>query len=308
MRVFITGGTGFIGRHLAAALLERGDEVIVLTRNPKRAPADIGELVAGDPTESGEWQDVAAGCDALINLAGESVTAKRWNAAFRQRLVSSRIDATHNVAVAAQRSEKPMVLVSASGIDYHPFAEDLEDQPDFFEDSWIEEDGPQGDSFLARLCRDWEDEALALSKSARVVVMRTGLVCAVDGGALGKMSAAFKAFVGGRIGSGKQWTSWIHIDDAVSAYIHALDCSELSGPVNLVAPNPVRNAEFAKALGTALGRPSLLPTPGFAVKLAVGEFAEYILHGRRARSAALANTGFEFRFNELGPALSEIYQ
>ena len=310
MRVFLTGGTGFIGRHLVRSLTERGDDALVLTRSPERAPSDLedrAELIKGDPTEAGDWQSLLAECDAVVHLAGESVSAKRWDSRFRQRLLSSRVDATQNVARAIAGTDSgPTVLVSASGIDYYPFSEDLGDQPDFFEDSWIEEDGPAGDSFLARVCRDWEAEAQEAG-SARVVTMRTGLVCG-RGGPLSKIASAFKAFVGGRLGSGKQWMSWIHIDDVTRAYLHAIDCGELAGPVNLVAPNPVRNREFARALGKALGRPSVMPAPAFAIRLALGEFAEYVLNGRRARSRALPDSGFEFRFETLEPALADLYQ
>ncbi len=308
----MTGGTGFVGRHLVAALAARGDAPIVLTRNSARAPsavADVAELVEGDPCEAGPWMDRAGDCAAIVHLAGESVNAKRWDARFRQVLAGSRIDSAANLVSAIQAADSPGVLVSASGIDYYPFTTDLEGTADYFEDSWVEEDGPRGDSFLAHLCYDWETEANGASEfGARVVTMRTGLVLGADGGPLASMIKPFKAFIGGRLGNGLQWTTWIHIDDAVSAYLHAIDTTSLDGPVNLVAPHPVRNREFAKSLGRALKRPSIFPTPAAAIRAAVGEFAEYIVNGRRARSAVLPASGFEFSFPKINEALNDLFK
>jgi hypothetical protein len=309
MRVFITGGTGFIGRHLAAALLARGDQVSVLTRDTAKAEgiAVGAEIISGDPTERGDWMSAVSGCDAAVHLAGAPVDGKRWNARYRQVLSTSRIDSTHNLVDAIAAAERrPAALISASGIDIYPFASELTELRDYFEDTWVTESAPKSDSFFGRLCREWEREARGAEQhGCRVACMRTGLVLGARDGALSRMITPFKLFVGGKIGSGQQWVSWIHLDDAVRGYLHALD-TELSGPVNLVAPEPVRNKELAKALGRVLSRPSLIPVPAFAVKLAVGELAEYLLGGRRAQPKCLLDSGFEFNYPALEPALEEL--
>jgi uncharacterized protein (TIGR01777 family) len=313
-RVFLTGGTGFIGEALVAALRRRGDEVIVLSRNPGAAHAKLGdavEIVAGDPNIAGPWQARLAGVDAVVNLAGASVAAQRWNAHFKQILHDSRVESTRHVVegmAALAESERPGVLVSASGIDFYPFAEDLSAARGFAEDDAVTESSPPGSTFLARVCRNWEAEAdRAMDLGVRVVLMRTGVVLAEGGGPLDKLALPFRMFAGGHIGSGKQWFSWIHRDDAVKAYLFAIDHDDLAGPVNLVAPDTVRAGEFARALGAAMHRPAWLPVPGFAVKLAAGEFAEHLLHGRRARPAALLDHGFEFEFPAVQPAVDKIF-
>ncbi len=310
MNVFITGGTGFIGSHLAMALANRGDHPIILTRSQSRVSASltqVAEVIEGDPTEMGSWMSHVNGCDAVVHLAGEPINAKRWDTRFRQKLARSRIDsARYIVAAIGAASSPPRVLVSASGIDIYPFADELTQCRDLFEDSWIEEDGPKSDSFLARLCNDWEFEALAATAfETRVVCMRTGLVLG-ESGPLKAMARPFRAFVGGPIGSGHQWTSWIHIEDATAAYLHALDTRSLNGAVNLVAPNPLRNREFSQAIGKALHRPSFVSVPSFAIRLLLGDFAEYVLNGRRARSATLPASGFKFAFPLLSDALAAL--
>lgn len=312
-RVFITGGTGFVGKALVSALRERGDHVTVLSRNKERATAVFGagvDVVAGDPSLGGDWQAQVSGHDALINLAGQSIGGKRWNAQYRQILVDSRVETTRYLVEAIGSAESPpKVLVSASGIDYYPFdveidalgIADLEDEMEV-----TEQDRP-GDSFLARLCRKWEKEALrAREHGVRVVCMRSGVVLG-DDGPLAQIARPFKMLVGGRLSNGRQWFSWIHMDDAVAGYLFALDTNDLNGPVNLVAPTPVRNREFTRALASALRRPAIAPVPAFALRLAVGEFHEYLINGRRAIPAALSQAGFAFRYPEIAGALTAIY-
>lgn len=305
MRVFVTGGSGYLGRAIIRQLVERGDQVVVLSRDAARArtllPEQVG-IVEGDPTAAGPWQAAVAGCDAAINLAGENASARRWDARFRQIVHDSRVDATRFLVEAiAAASPRPQVLVSASGIDAYPFDADL---PVLDDDDEVDESAPYGSSFMARVCRDWEEEATgAAAHGVRVVLMRTAVVVGGVDSAIQRWARAFKWFAGGRLGSGRQWMSWVHLDDVVAAYLFALDTPSLSGPVNLVAPGRVRNREFARRLGRALGRPSFIPTPARALHLAVGDFADYLLHGRPAVPRALLAAGYVFRHPELEPAL-----
>ncbi len=309
MRVFIAGGSGFIGSAITQALLARGDTAVVLTRSvlaARNALGDTVELVEGDPTCAGEWQKAMASCDAAINLAGESIASRRWNARIRQIIHDSRVDSTSFVVDAianAPEHSRPSVLVNASAVDFYPFAEDLGAHTAMDDDDPVDERAPPGSMFLSRVCRHWEKEALlAKQAGARVVLMRMGMVLG-DGGALYKLRSVFSKFVGGRLGHGRQWMSWVHMDDVVRAYLAAVDSKDLAGPVNLVAPGTVRNRDFAKILGKDINRPSLLPAPAFAVKLALGEFAEYALNGRRVVPAVLEGAGFEFRYSDLSSAL-----
>ena len=304
-KVVITGATGFVGTPLVAKLLARGDAVAVLSRDATRAQQQLGAVTAitADLETAGPWTTALRGTDAIIHLAGESVGAKRWDARQKQVLRDSRVETTRSIVegiAALPTAERPRVLVSASGTDFYPFAEDPR-----FDDDEVTERDPAGDSFLARLCRDWEREAFAAEElGVRVVVMRTGLVIGQGGGLL-KMMAPFKLFVGGKLGSGKQWMPWMHIDDAVAAYIAAIDDTRYAGPVNLVT-DAARNSELTRALGKAMHRPSWLPVPGFAVKVAVGEFAEYVLKGRRVVPAQLRALGFTWRFPQLDDALRDV--
>lgn len=305
MKVFVTGATGFIGQAIVSALLGRGDEVVALTRSRDKGlslwPSGV-DIVCGDPCYEGEWQASLAGCDAVIHLAGEPLDAERWTARFRQMIHDSRVDSTRFVAEGICRlaEQRPSVLLNASGVDYYGFAE-----VELFDDDEVDESDPGGESFLAGLCWDWEDETKICSEAGvRVALMRTGLVLGKRGG-LSKLLTPFRFHIGGRIGTGTQWTSWIHIDDVAGAYLHALD-SQISGAVNLASPGNVRNAAFAEALARVLGRRSWLPVPAFAVQAAIGQLAEYVLKGRRTVPAALLQDGYEFSWPELEPALASL--
>lgn len=308
-RVFVTGATGFIGKALVRSLGARGDHVVAVSRNRERAVRALGdevEVVAGDPAYSGDWQQAISGCDAVINLAGQSIAGKRWDAHYRQLIHDSRVETTRYVVeamAACEEGARPRALVSASGVDYYPFSVDLGAALVADEDDDMDERAPAGDSVMARICRDWEAEARTAEKhGVRVARMRTGIVLG-PGGALERMTTPFKFLVGGRIGNGRQWFSWIHLDDAVAAYLWVLDHDEVKGPVNLVAPQPVRNAELARTMGRVLKRPAWVPVPGFALRAAVGELSEYLLNGRRVVPAVLLDRGFRFRFPDLESAL-----
>jgi uncharacterized protein len=303
MKVVVTGATGFIGTALVAALRGRGDEIVALSRDAERARQALGEVTAvtADLQARGPWTAALAGTDAIIHLAGEPIAAKRWDARQKQLIRDSRVESTRTLVEALAElpaGSRPRVLISASGIDYYPFAPDTE-----FDDDEVTERDPPSDSFLGRLCRDWEDEARAAERSqVRVVCMRTGLVLG-PGGALARMATPFKLFVGGRIGSGRQWMPWIHRDDAVRAYLEALDDDRYIGPINLVTTS-VRNAELARAIGASLHRPSWLPVPGFALRAAVGEFADHLLCGRRVVPRRLHELGFTWTRPTLTSALA----
>jgi uncharacterized protein len=303
MNVVVTGATGFLGVPIVAGLRARGDAVTVLTRDPERARERVGDVraVAADLETPGPWREALAGADAIVHLAGESIASKRWDARQKQILRDSRVEATRTLVEAlAELERKPRVLVSASGADYYAFATG----PGDFDDDEVTETDPPAETFLGRLCRDWEAEAAAADKlGVRVVRMRTGVVIGGGGGALAKMTTPFKLFVGGKIGSGRQWFSWIHRDDAVAAYLAATADDRYTGPINLVAGS-IRNSELAKALGHALHRPSWLPVPGFALKAATGELAEYLLNGRNVVPKRLRELGFAWKHATIEQALA----
>jgi uncharacterized protein (TIGR01777 family) len=304
MKVVITGATGFIGQALVPALCARGDEVVALSRDAERARARLPAGVAAVTTDlqsPGAWTEALAGAASILHLAGEPVAARRWDARQRQVIRDSRVETTRTLveAIAAMPAgARPAALISASGTDYYPFAD-----PGLGDEDEVTEADPPGDTFLARVCRDWEAEARAAEPlGVRVATMRTGLVLG-GGGALAKMTTPFKLFAGGRIGSGRQWLSWIHRADAAAAYAAAASDERYRGPINLVT-DAVRNRDFARALGAAMHRPSWLPVPGLAVKAAAGELAEYLLHGRRVVPARLRALGFAWKHPALGEALA----
>ena len=295
MKIFITGGTGFVGRDLSARLSAEGHQVTVLTRGASRSRTDALRFIQGDPTHPGPWQEEAAQHDVLINLAGTSIFG-RWSPEYKRRLRESRILTTRHL-VEAMPSGGKFTLISTSAVGYYGF----------HADEALDESSSPGKDFLATLSVDWEAEAMkAADKGARVVVTRFGIVLGRDGGALDQMLTPFRWFVGGPIGSGRQWFSWIHMQDLVGAFVHLLAHPELSGPFNFTAPNPVRNGELAKALGKVLGRPSWMPAPAFMLKLVLGEFGSVILEGQRVLPRRLLESGFSFRFSGIEEALRDL--
>lgn len=302
MRVFITGGTGLVGTRLIEKLRQRGDEVVLLSRQKNATAREGVRMVQGDPTTAGPSMDQVKECDAVINLVGENLFGRRWNADVKESLRRSRVESTRHVVEALKASPRradgsPKVLVSASAIGiYGPHG-----------DEELTESSPAADDFLGRLCREWEQTALAAeSAGVRVVLVRIGVVLDARGGALEKMLPPFRMFAGGPVGSGRQQMSWIHHEDLVGLFLLALDRSELSGPINGTAPAPVTNRVFSTALGKALGRPSFMPAPAFMLRLMLGEVADVVTKGQRVLPRRAQEAGYSFRFADIDSALRDV--
>lgn len=290
MRIIITGGTGLIGRALAASLVADQHEVIVLTRNAHRRtklPAAV-QLVEWDASSSSGWAQHADGADAVVNLAGEGIADARWSEARKQRIYASRINAGKAVMEAVTAATvKPKVLVQASGVDYYsPRSDEI-----------VTEAASPGTSFLAQVCFDWEASTAAAARlGIRRPVIRSGLVLSKEGGAWPRIVLPFKLFAGGPLGDGKQVWPWIHIEDEIRAIRLLIDHPDADGPYNLCAPEPLSNKEFARVLGQVMGRPALIPTPGLALKAVFGEMADMLLKGRRVLPERLQQMGFTFTY------------
>jgi uncharacterized protein (TIGR01777 family) len=297
MKVMITGGLGFVGTQLSMRLLKGGNEVTVVDHSPQPRPYTPSEVhyMPADTTMPGNWQDAIAVQDAVINLTGASIFS-RWTTKTKQLMYDSRILTTRNV-VDAMPAQKGTLLCSTSAVGYYGFRGD---------DELTEEDGP-GTDFLARLAADWEREALkAGDKGSRVVVTRFGLVLGKTGGVLGQMIPLFKKFMGGPLGNGGQWFSWIHMEDLLSAFLFVFNNHDIHGAINCCAPHPVRNRDLAKALGQVLSRPAVVPTPAFVLRLVLGELGSIILEGQRVIPARLLRNGFVFQYPEIRGALQEV--
>ena len=301
MRVFLTGGTGFIGRHLVSALTADGGECVVVSRSG-RNPWNHGNgvrVVQADPTTPGSWQEEAGQADVVVNLAGEAIVdpPTRWTETVKNRLRQSRVATTRNVTAAIkQASTHPRVLVSSSAVGYYGSAGDRE----------LGESAPPGDDFLARLSVEWEQAALEAKDVTRVVIIRTGMVLGMGGGVLARLLPLFKVGAGGPWGDGKQWWPWIHMDDHIGLIRFTID-RDVDGPFNLTAPNPVTVNEFATALGKALGRPSFARAPGFILRLAMGEAADTLLASLRVVPSRALEAGYQFKFPELAGALESLF-
>jgi uncharacterized protein (TIGR01777 family) len=285
-----------LGKRLVAQLRARGDAVTVFSRDPARARTTLGDVEALTLGEVGAA--AFSRLDAVVNLAGEPVGGKRWTPEHKDAVMRSRVEVTRAVADAiGAASPRPTVLVNASAVGFYGPRGDEE----------LGEDEGPGEDFLARVCVAWEREAeRAEAHGTRVVRLRVGLVLGEAGGVLEKMIPAFKMFVGGPIGDGRQWVPWVHVDDIVGMIVLALDQGALTGAVNGTAPTPVRFADFAKALGEALGRPSWLPVPGFALRAVMGQMAEAALTGQRAVPRKALAAGYVFRYAGLREALRAV--
>ncbi len=290
MKCVISGGTGFIGRQIAERLRQDGHEVNSWSR---RATAPL----AWDPLTGTPSNASVDGTDVVLHLAGEPV-AQRWNDAAKARIRDSRILGTRRlVDVIARVPRRPRVLVSASAIGIYG------DRGDEI----LTEASAHGKGFLVETCEGWEAEAdRAANFGLRVVKLRIGFVLGKGGGALGQMLPVFRLAVGGRLGSGRQWMPWIHIEDVLELLVRAVNDSSMSGVWNATAPNPVTNAEFTRELGRAVHRPAILPVPPFALKLAFGEFAQHMLDSARVIPAVAQSAGHRFRYPEIGPALRNL--
>ncbi len=299
MRALVTGATGFVGPRLLRLL----DRPVVLSRDPDRARPRIGHLVdrivRWDPLHGPPPQEAFEGVDAVLHLAGESVAAGRWTTARKAMIRDSRVIGTRNLVQGiVQAATKPRVLVSASAVGYYGDRGDEE----------LTESARPADDFLARVCVEWEHEALAAEKAGvRVALARTGIVLGSGaGGALEKMLTPFRLGAGGPLGNGRQWMPWIHVADLARLYLHAAETMSIVGPMNSVAPNPVRNSEFTKVLARQLHRPAFMPAPYFGLRLVFGEFAQVLFASQRVIPRVALDTGFVFQYPELAGALREI--
>jgi uncharacterized protein (TIGR01777 family) len=306
VRTIITGGTGLIGRALAANLAADGHEAILLSRNPERAtglPQGV-RAERWDAHTAAGWGHLVEGADAVVNLAGANLAGEgffpsRWTAERKRLIRDSRVNAGRAVVRAIeQASNKPHVVVQSSGVGYYGFRGDEE----------ITADDQPGDDFLARIASDdWEPSTAPVEEmGVRRAIIRSGAVLDAHEGALPRLVLPFRLFVGGPMGSGKQWFSWIHIRDEVAAIRFLIENKEASGPFNLTAPNPLTNAQFARVLGRVMGRPARIPIPAFAMRLAFGEVVGVLLEGQRVIPQRLLELGFTFQFPDAEAALRDV--
>lgn len=300
MHLVITGGTGLIGRHLIEALLRDGHTITLLTRSPtcaeqlfqgKTRNVPWPEIHDNDP-----WPNHIAAADGVVHLAGATLN-RRWSPEYKQEIRRSRVEPTRALTSAMiEASDRPRVLVSGSAIGFYGPGDD-----------WVDENSPKGNDFLADVVHAWESEAArAQDAGIRTVYLRTGLVLSEDGGALARMVLPFRLFVGGPLGSGDQWLSWIHRDDLIGLIRTILEREDIAGPVNGTAPHPVRMREFARTLGRVMHRPARFRVPGALLRLVLGEMADLVLTGQRVRPAAALRMGYTYRFEHLEPALQDL--
>jgi uncharacterized protein (TIGR01777 family) len=296
MKLVITGASGFIGTALCQQLLQQGHTLTLFTRGAPREPnTGVKRWHHWTPGTLRDWDSELDGVDGVINLAGEPIAEIKWSATQRRRLEKSRVDSTHVlVQGCAKAKHTPKFLINASAVGYYgPHGDEI-----------ITEEAPAGADFLSQLCLNWEAEAMRAERlGMRVVRLRTGIVLGRGGGALEKMVPPFKWFTGGPLSSGKQWMSWIHLEDQVRLILYLVENQQAAGPINATAPNPARNKDFSRALGKVLHRPSWMPVPGFILRIGLGDMADMLLTGQRVLPAAAQKLGFEFRYPNLPEAL-----
>ncbi|WP_269624106.1 TIGR01777 family oxidoreductase [Prochlorococcus marinus] len=307
MKLLLTGCTGFIGRELIPLLIKEGHSLTVISRQSKRKLKAIDNeqsinFIQMDPAESSSWdkeeiQHSLKSCEGVINLAGEPIAEKRWTTDHCKKITNSRIETTKNLINNLRNLRKPpKVLINASAIGFYGSHPQIK----------FNEENIQGDDFLANLCKEWESSAKNKPRATRLLIVRIGIVLAKDGGALGKMLPIFRAGLGGPIGDGKQWMSWIHRTDLCNLINESLKNSAWSGVVNGVAPNPIRMNEFSNSLGQELGRPSLLAVPGPILTLILGDGARVVLEGQNVQPQRLNKLKFKFSFPTINEALKAI--
>lgn len=301
MKVLITGGSGLIGRALTASFTADGHEVIILSRDPERSKRTLPgvQLVKWDGKTSEGWGHLVEDTDVIVNLAGENLSAGLWTDARKQRILNSRLNAGRAVVQAIDNaSHKPSVLIQASGVGYYGVH-----NPDL-----LDESAPRGSDFLADVSRDWETVTKPVEETGvRRVIIRSGVVLSKQGGALGLMLLPFRFYVGGPLGSGTQWLSWIHIEDEVRAIRFLIDNESATGAFNLSA-QPVTNAEFSKAAGKTMGKSSFFRVPRFLLRLVLGEMSTMVLDGQRVSAKKLIDLGFEFKYGQIEEALNNLVQ
>lgn len=296
MNIALTGASGFIGSRLAELAAQKNHRVIGFTRNPKKPIPHCAETRAFAISETDEPLDLS-GCDAIVNLAGENVFGI-WTAEKKRRIRKSRIAGTRALVNAITAADQPpTVMVSGSAIGF--YGDTGENETD--------ENARSGDGFLAEVTRDWEIEALrAEQKKVRVVLLRTSIVLGKTGGALQKMLTPFRLGLGGKLGSGSQWMSWIHRDDIANLILFALENNAVSGPLNACAPEPIRNVDFTRALAKAVHRPAIIPAPAFVLKAMLGEFSRELLDSKRILPVCALKAGFQFQYPQIKTALTAI--
>jgi len=298
MQFVITGASGFVGSHLSRVLLDKKHTVTgVGTSRDHALAAHAGfTWISADTTQPGPWQAAVPAADVVINLAGRTIF-KRWSKTYKQQLQDSRVLTTRNL-VTALPPDCGTVFLSTSAVGFYGSRGD----------EVLTEATQAGDDFLAALSIDWEAEARqAETKGARVALMRFGIVLAAGGGALGKMVPAFRLFAGGPVGDGRHWFPWIHMADLIGAIEFLISGKELEGPFNLVAPEPIRNGDFARVLGKSLGRPAVIPAPAFMLRLVMGEMGNTLLSSQRAQPRRLQQAGFDFQFPDAAQALGDLF-
>lgn len=303
MRVVVTGATGFVGQQVVQALIKRGDQVTALVRNPRRVPRSVVThpqvtVVPYTPKAQGDWYRAIEGAEAVIHLAGEPLANGRWTAARKQEIYDSRVVGTQQLVQAiAKAQQRPRVLVSTSAIGYYGTSET---------ETFVETHAP-GNDFLAQVCQNWEAAAQAvLPLGVRLVILRFGVVLGYQGGVLAKLLPMFKLYLGGPLGSGQQWFSWIHQQDLVNLILAAIDQETLRGAYNATAPEPLRMAEFCRVLAQVLRRPCWLPVPAVVLQLLLGEAAVVVLEGQRVLPERTLASGFQFQYRSAAAALRDL--